>query len=39
MLLGDPSKAKEQLGWVPKVKFKELVEIMMKADLETLGIS
>ncbi len=32
-LLGDPTKAKEKLGWEPKVKFKELVEIMLKADL------
>ncbi len=34
LLLGDPSKAKRQLGWEPKVKFKELVEIMVDADLE-----
>ncbi len=33
-LLGDPAKAKKQLGWEPKVKFEELVGIMMKADLE-----
>ncbi|MBW2294464.1 MAG: GDP-mannose 4,6-dehydratase, partial [Deltaproteobacteria bacterium] len=37
LLLGDPSKAKELLGWEPKVKFQELVEIMMKADLELLA--
>jgi GDPmannose 4,6-dehydratase len=37
LLLGDPSKAKEILGWEPKVKFEELVEIMMKADLELLA--
>jgi GDPmannose 4,6-dehydratase len=36
ILLGDPTKAKEVLGWEPKVKFQELVEIMMKADLELL---
>ncbi|MBF0431208.1 MAG: GDP-mannose 4,6-dehydratase [Fibrobacteria bacterium] len=36
-LLGDPTKAKEKLGWVPKVTFDELVEIMMKADLELIG--
>ena len=36
MLLGDPSKAKEKLGWVPKVTFKELVKIMMKADFEKI---
>lgn len=34
LLLGDPAKAKRQLGWEPKVKFKELVEIMVDADLE-----
>ena len=31
-LLGDPSKAKCQLGWVPEVTFEKLVEIMVKAD-------
>ncbi len=34
LLIGDPAKAKKQLGWEPKVKFKELVEIMVKADLK-----
>jgi GDPmannose 4,6-dehydratase len=33
-LVGDASKAKKKLGWKPKVKFKELVKIMVKADLE-----
>ncbi|MDQ6965847.1 MAG: GDP-mannose 4,6-dehydratase, partial [Mariprofundaceae bacterium] len=32
-LLGDPSKAKRQLGWVPKVGFVELVKEMVLADL------
>lgn len=32
-LLGDPSKAKEKLGWSPKVTFKELVAEMAIADL------
>jgi len=32
-LLGDPSKAKRQLGWVPKVGFAELVKEMVLADL------
>lgn len=32
-LCGNPTKAKEKLGWEPKVKFKELVQIMMEADL------
>ena len=34
ILLGDPSKAKRELKWEPKVKFKELVEMMYKEDLE-----
>jgi len=32
LLLGDYSKAKEKLGWEPKVTFKELVKIMVEAD-------
>ena len=32
VLLGDYTKAKEKLGWEPKVKFKELVKIMMNND-------
>ncbi len=34
LLLGDPSKAEEKLGWKRKVSFKELVERMVKHDLE-----
>lgn len=33
-LLGDPSKAKQKLGWVPKVTFQELVSEMVRVDLE-----
>jgi GDPmannose 4,6-dehydratase len=33
-LLGDPSKAKSKLGWVPKVTFKELVAEMVREDLK-----
>lgn len=33
-LVGDYSKAKKILGWKPKTTFKELVEMMVKADLE-----
>ncbi len=33
-LLGDCSKAKQQLGWTPSVDFKQLVEMMVDADLE-----
>lgn len=34
LLIGDPAKAKEKLGWEPRVKFKELVKIMVEADLK-----
>ena len=34
LLIGDPAKAKEKLGWEPKVKFKDLVRIMIDAALE-----
>ena len=33
-LLGDSSKARKKLNWKPKVPFKELVEMMVKHDLE-----
>ncbi len=33
LLIGDSSKAKEKLGWVPKTTFKELVKIMVEAEL------
>ena len=33
-LLGDPTKARTVLGWTPKVTFKELVKMMMDADLK-----
>jgi len=35
-LHGQSSKAKEKLGWTPKVKFKELVEMMVETDLKRL---
>lgn len=34
-LLGDATKAKEKLGWVPKISFKELVSEMMREDLRS----
>lgn len=34
LLVGDPSKAKKQLDWEPKVTFEQLVEMMVEADLE-----
>ena len=33
-LLGDSSKARQKLGWVPKVSFKALVQMMVESDLE-----
>jgi len=33
-LLGDPSKAKNKLGWEPKIRFDELVAEMVREDLE-----
>jgi GDPmannose 4,6-dehydratase len=35
-LQGDASKAKKKLKWEPKVKFKELVKIMVEADIKNL---
>ena len=34
VLLGDPSKAKRELGWAPRVTFEGLVDMMADADLE-----
>ncbi len=34
LLLGDPTKAKEKLGWVAKTKYKDLVKIMVDADMK-----
>jgi GDPmannose 4,6-dehydratase len=38
-LLGDFSKASRVLGWKPKVKFKELIKIMLNSDLKKAGIN
>jgi GDPmannose 4,6-dehydratase len=35
-LEGDPSRAREQLGWEPKITFEELVAMMVDADMERL---
>ena len=37
LLIGDASKAKKQLGWKPKTKFPELVQIMTDADIALLA--
>ena len=34
-LLGNPAKAKEKLGWTPKISFEELVKEMMREDLKS----
>jgi GDPmannose 4,6-dehydratase len=34
-LLGDPSKAKQKLGWTPKITFHELVSEMVREDLKS----
>ncbi|MEM9444580.1 MAG: GDP-mannose 4,6-dehydratase [Verrucomicrobiota bacterium] len=34
LLIGDPSKAKEKLGWEPKTDMKRLAELMVEADIE-----
>jgi len=36
VLIGDASKARRKLGWEPAVRFKQLVELMVDADLERL---
>jgi GDPmannose 4,6-dehydratase len=36
VLLGDASKAKEKLGWQPKVRFRDLIELMVDADVAAL---
>jgi len=37
LLIGDYSKAKRELGWEPKTKFKDLVKMMVEADLERVA--
>lgn len=37
-LLADASKAREKLGWEPKITFRELVRIMVDADMEAVGL-
>ena len=38
ILIGDPSKARQQLSWNPTVTFEELVKLMIEADLAAIGI-
>ncbi len=36
LLIGDATKARERLGWAPRVKFRELAGMMMEADLKSV---
>jgi GDPmannose 4,6-dehydratase len=36
LLVGDPSKAEQNLGWKPKVTFEELIQMMVESDLHRL---
>lgn len=38
LLIGDATKARQKLNWEPRVNFKELVKIMVDADLEAEGV-
>jgi GDPmannose 4,6-dehydratase len=38
-LLGDASKAKRVQGWTPQVDFRQLVEMMVDADLQRLSVA
>lgn len=38
LLIGDATKAKEKLGWTPKTSFKDLVRMMVEADLKSEGL-
>jgi GDPmannose 4,6-dehydratase len=39
MLIADSARARRELGWSPKVAFRELVRIMVDADAEALGLA
>jgi GDPmannose 4,6-dehydratase len=38
-LIADAGKARKELGWEPKISFKDLVRIMVDADMEVAGLS
>ena len=39
LLIGDPAKAKQKLGWEPSVTFEGLVKLMVDADLAAIGLA
>ena len=38
MMIADPTKARKKLGWNPKIKFKDLVKIMVDVDMRAVGL-
>jgi GDPmannose 4,6-dehydratase len=36
LLLGDPGKASDKLGWKPEINFKQLVQMMVESDLDKI---
>jgi len=39
VLISDPKKARTKLGWKPKIRFDDLVKIMVDADMRAIGLS
>ena len=39
LLIGDPTKAHKKLGWKPEVSFEQLVEMMVRTDLDRLKLN
>ncbi len=39
LLIGDPTKAQQKLDWTPSITFEGLVELMVEADLQALGLT
>ncbi|MFH1894573.1 MAG: GDP-mannose 4,6-dehydratase [Patescibacteria group bacterium] len=39
LLMGNPNKAKERLNWEPKIKFRELLRIMIDSDFRAIGLT
>jgi GDPmannose 4,6-dehydratase len=37
LLVGDPTRAHQQLGWKPEVAFEQLVHTMIDADMELVA--
>lgn len=39
LLIADYSKAEKELGWTPRVTFKDIVRIMVDADMKAIGLN